>query len=101
MRGIRLVLVLVLAAVMDLGSPVLPEAHESLEEEIEEAAHGRRRPSRVLALARAPRSTVQVAAPAAPPRPAVVRRVPAHAAPRPERKIPPPLLDSASAPDDH
>ncbi len=40
MRGLRFLLIVVLAAVMDLGSPVLPEVGEAFEE-LEEAAHGR------------------------------------------------------------
>ncbi len=96
MGRFRLLLILMLVAAVDLGSPVLPQAAEA-SEEFEEAAHARRR---VLRL-------VHVEAPV----PAPVRKV-ALAAPRPARhrpsarrtpvrKLPPPLPESASASDDH
>jgi hypothetical protein len=100
MGSLRLVLILLLAALMDLGCPVLPEVGEAAEE-FEEAAHGRRRmPSLVLgtspASTPAPATTVTIQSS----RPAL-RRPPARAIAAPIRKTPPPLSDPPSAPDDH
>lgn len=99
MRGLRFLLIVVLAAVMDLGSPVLPEVGEAFEE-LEEAAHGRRRltPPRHAGSPAAP-TTVTPAAVAAQ-RP-VPRRSPARTTHTPARKVPPPLPDPASASEDH
>jgi hypothetical protein len=99
MRNLRLLLILVLAAVMDLGSPVLPEAQEAFEE-FEEAAHGRRRILQVQALEAAPDSQRDAVKVSHAPRPAPIRRLPPRAVPAPARKVPP-LIDSSSAPDDH
>jgi hypothetical protein len=96
MGRFRLLLILMLVAAVDLGSPVLPQAGEAAEE-FEEATHARRRMLRL----------VHTEAPT----PAAVRKV-ALAAPRPAphrpsarrapvRKLPPPLPESASASDDH
>jgi hypothetical protein len=100
MRGFRVLLILVLAALMDLGSPVLPEAQEGLEE-FGEAAYGRRRLVRLLAPGAVPDSVARVATATLAPRRAAVRRSPARTIAAPKRKIPPRLLDPSSASDDH
>jgi hypothetical protein len=98
MRGLRVLLIVVLAAVMDLGSPVLPEAGESFEE-LEEAAHGRRRVM-LLVLAGSPATAAALVTATLAPRRTVGRRSPARAVRTPARKIPP-LSDPASASEDH
>lgn len=99
MRGLRFLLIIVLTAVMDLGSPVLPEVGEAFEE-LEEAAHGRRR---LISLRRAgsPGAPATVTATALTPRRPVPRRSPARATHTPARKVPPPLPEPASASEDH
>jgi hypothetical protein len=99
MGGFRFVLVLVLAVVMDLGSPVLPEAGESFEE-LEEAAHGRRRLLRRVHVASpgTPAAFTTTALKVSRPAP---RRSPTRATPVRLRKVPPPLPDPASASEDH
>jgi hypothetical protein len=99
-RGVFLILVL--AALMDVGSPLVPEPLEALERS-EEAAHGRRRtPAPVRG---APPEPVAIRATGAT---LAVRRPPRHAPsarrnpePAPLRKIPPALSDPASSPDAH
>jgi hypothetical protein len=99
-RGVFLVLVL--AALMDVGSPLVPEPFEALER-AEEAAHGRRRvPNPVRG---APPEPVAVRATAAS---LTVRRPPRdvpsarrNPEPAPLRKVPPALSDLASSPDAH
>jgi hypothetical protein len=96
----RLLLILLLAIVMDLGAPVLPGGDM---EEFEEAAHGRRRLAR-LASAALP-GTVAVADPAR--RVAEAPRPVVSAAPRRPPVAPPlklaPRVTAAppSSPDDH
>ena len=98
MRGLRFLLIVVLAAVMDLGSPVLPEVGEAFEE-LEEAAHGRRRltPPRHAGSPAAPTTVIPAVAAQRP----VPRRSPARTTHTPARKVPPPLPDPASASEDH
>ncbi len=100
MHGLRLVLILALVALMDLGCPLLPEAPEEFDE-FDEAAYGRRRggeavhdtsPGSPLPAA----ARVSVAAPRPAPRPS-----PARAVARPIRKLPSLVPDPASALDDH
>jgi hypothetical protein len=99
MRGLRFLLIVVLAAVMDLGSPVLPEVGEA-SEELEEAAHGRRR---LMLLRHAvspivPATVTPAALTARRPGP---RPSPARATRAPARKIPPLPPDPAIASEDH
>jgi hypothetical protein len=100
MPALRVLLIVLLAAVMDLGSPLLPQGPGELEE-LEEAAHAR---ARIYRLAReaSPATPAPVAPTAAPPppRPAVVRAPVVRIAAAPIWKIPP-RADAPSAPDDH
>jgi hypothetical protein len=95
----RLLLILLLTAAMDLGSPVLPGG-EGLEE-FEEAAHGRRRLARLASVALP--KTVAVPDPSrlhtvTPPAVALTPPVPLVA----PRKLPPRQPDrSPASPDDH
>jgi hypothetical protein len=100
MRKLRLVLIVMLAALMDLGSPVMPEALEGLEE-FEEAAHERRRLVRPPALTPAPGPATPTPTVQPVRRPTTVRWSAAHAIARPTPKAPPRLLEPSSAPDDH
>jgi hypothetical protein len=98
MRALRFLLILVLAAVMDVGAPMVPEPVEAAEE-LEEVAHGRRW------------ATVRVERATRPAAPTVVSTTRAHLrrghrrAPRPgptlTRKVPPPLAESAASAEDH
>jgi hypothetical protein len=99
MRGLRFLLIVILAAVMDLGSPVLPEVGEA-SEELEEAAHGRRR-LMLLRHAASPVAPATVTPAALTARRPVPRRSPSRATRAPARKIPPRLPDPASASEDH
>ena len=102
MHGLRFLLIVALTVLMDLGSPVMPEAFESLEE-FEEGAHGRRRVLRRLPHV-TPQPPVQpdvvtttsVAVPAPAWRRAL-RRSPTVLA----RKLPPLRSGPASSSDDH
>jgi hypothetical protein len=103
MVGFRFVLILMVAAAMDLGSPLLPQTSDAFEglEEFEEAAHGQRpapRPVRAESPAPTPGTiaAVTVEAPR-PPR----RRPPVPVTTAPVRKAPPPLSEPAAALDDH
>jgi hypothetical protein len=103
MRRRGVLLVLVLAALMDLGTPLAPEASEALER-FDEAAHARRRapgPARAVSAERAVvRATATMTAVQRP-----LRRWPSArrspAAPPPRGKILPALADPASSPDAH
>jgi hypothetical protein len=99
MRKLRLALVLALVGLLDLGSGTLPGGAEA-SEELDEAAHGRRR---LVRLARQPAppstDTDHARAAAARPRPAHQPRV--RAAAEPLRKVPAPAPDPASPTDDH
>jgi hypothetical protein len=99
MRSLRFLLILVLAAIMDVGSPVLPEAAEGIEE-VEEAAHGRRR-APILARAARPVSPSAVATATTGRRRPGLRQAPRRPSRAPIRKAPPPLAESASTADDH
>jgi hypothetical protein len=91
MVGVRILLILMVAVVFDLGSPVLPD---------EEATHGQRRLHHLVREA-APASTpVRVAVVVVPPARRELRRPPVRATVSPIRK-PPPLPDPSSASDDH
>jgi hypothetical protein len=100
----RVLLVLVLAALMDLGNPLVPETPEALER-FDEAAHGRRRVSgpvhgvsaEPVAARRAAVTTTAVQRPTR--RGPWARRTPA--APPPRGKLTPALSDPASSPDAH
>jgi len=99
----RVLLVLVLAALMDLGNPLVPETAEALER-FDEAAHGRRRASApvhgVSAEPVAARATVTTTAVQRPTRRGPwARRTPA--APPPRGRLTPALSDPASSPDAH
>jgi hypothetical protein len=100
MRKLRLVLLLALVAVLDLGGMTPPGGAEALEE-LEEAAHGRRR------LVRLARQPAPPSAGADAPRPAATRPRPAHHLPRartaaePPRNALAPAPDPASPTDDH
>jgi hypothetical protein len=99
-RGVFLILVL--AALMEVGSPLVPEPAEALERS-EERAHGRRRaPGLVREAPPEPVATRATAAALTARRPlrhtSSARRNPE---PAPLRKIPPALSDPASSPDAH
>jgi hypothetical protein len=103
MRHCGLLFVLVLAALMDLGTPLMPEASEALER-FDEAVHGRRRPpSPVQRVSAEPAATRATAAAGAvqrlPRREPLARRTPAG--PPARGKIPPALSGPASSPDPH
>jgi hypothetical protein len=103
MRRRGVLLVLVLAALMDLGTPLVPEASEALER-FDEAAHSRRRaPGPVRAVSAEPAAVRATAATTPVHRP--LRRWPAArrspAPPPPRGKIVPALADPTSAPDAH
>ena len=100
MHGLRLVLILALVALMDLGCPLLPEASEEFDE-FDEAAYGRRRGLEAVDDV-SPRSPIPAAArvSVAAPRPARRPR-PTRAAAAPIRKLPPPGSGPVSALDDH
>jgi hypothetical protein len=101
MHGLRFLLILALTVLMDLGSPILPEASDGLEE-FEGAAHGRRR---VLArlMHAAPRQTTRPAVVAASVTGAVPawRRSPRRSPTAAARKLPPLRSDPASTSEDH
>jgi hypothetical protein len=99
MTGCRLVLILLFAAVVDLGSPVLPEMGEALGESQEAATLGRRRPPRLTRQATAVSPQLSVVSVRFAPPPATVRRQPAGPGATLVRKVPPPKL--AAATDDH
>ena len=89
MLACRLLLIVVMAVLVDLGSPLVSEAGQGMEE-FEEAAHGRRRLPPVRAAAAVPvvGSAVTVAVPRptrhrppVPSRPAPVRKIPLRPAP--------------------
>jgi hypothetical protein len=98
MRALRFLLILVLAAVMDVGAPVVPEPVEAADE-AEEVAHGRRW------------AAVRAEGAARPVRPTITSTARAHLrrghrqTPRPgqapTRKAPPPLAESAVSSEDH
>jgi hypothetical protein len=98
MRALRFLLILVLAAVMDVGAPVVPEPVEAAEE-AEEVAHGRRW------------AAVRVEGATRPATPTVTSTTRAHLrrghrraprpGPSPTRKAPPPLAESAVSAEDH
>jgi hypothetical protein len=99
MVGVRILLILMVAVVFDLGSPVLPEAGED-GETYEGATHGQRRLHHLVREA-APASTpVRVAVVVVPPARRELRRPAVRATVSPIRK-PPPLPDPSSASDDH
>ena len=102
MRGLRFLLIVVLAVLMDLGSPVLPEGSDGLEE-FEKAAHGRRRMLARLAHTVPPQPTVRsavVATSVTVPVPAW-RRSPRRSPTTAARKLPPLRSGPASSSDDH
>jgi hypothetical protein len=99
----RVLLVLVLAALMDLGNPLVPEMAEALER-FDEAAHGRRRASAPVpgvsaepVAARATVTTTSVQRPTH--RGPWARRTPTP--PPPRGRLTPALSDPASSPDAH
>jgi hypothetical protein len=98
MGRFRLLLILMLVAAVDLGSPVLPQASEAAEE-FEETTHARRRVRRSLHVEAATPAAVRKVALAVP-RP-VPRRPSTRSSAAPVRKLPPPLPESSSASDDH
>ncbi|HEU4366914.1 MAG TPA: hypothetical protein VFV05_01650 [Methylomirabilota bacterium] len=101
MPHLRFTLILALAAVMHLGGVTLPEGTEAFEE-IEEAAHGRRRLARLARQADPPSATAGPATTAAMrPRPAYHPARARAAVTTPARKAPTPPPDPASATDDH
>jgi hypothetical protein len=100
MQGLRFLLIVALTVLMDLGSPILPETSESLEE-YEEAAHGRRRVLRHLAhVTPPPAQPAVVITTVAVPSPAW-RRPPRRSVAAAVRKLPPLRSDPAAASDDH
>jgi hypothetical protein len=100
MRNLRLALFLALVAMLDLGGSPLPGGAETFEE-MEEAAHGRRRLVR-LASQPAPPSADGELVSAAPRPPRLARdRTPAGATLQPPRKTPALSSDPASPTDDH
>jgi hypothetical protein len=100
MHGLRLVLILALVALMDLGCPLLPEAPEEFDE-FDEAAYGRRRVPEAVDDA-SPGSPLPAAARVSVAAPHPVRRPrPVRAVAVPIRKLPPPGSDPVSALDDH
>jgi hypothetical protein len=100
MHTLRLALVLALVALLDLGGSTLPGGAET-HEELEEAAHGRRRLVR-LARQPAPPSADTDAARAAATRPRPVHHQPcARTAADPPRNALEPAPDPASPTDDH
>lgn len=100
MRGLRLLMIVLLAIFMDLGAPVLPEPPDDFDE-FNHAAHGRSRVVwRVTESAPIPASVG--ARPDSATRP--VLSVPRHVAaprPAPPRKTPSPPPDPASSSTDH
>jgi hypothetical protein len=98
MQALRFLLILVLAAVMDVGAPMVPEPVEAAEE-VEEVAHGRRWAApRVEGAARPATPTVTSTTRAHLRR--GHRRAP-HPGPSPTRKAPPPVAESAVSGEDH
>ena len=99
MVGVRILLMLMVAVLVDLGSPVWPEAREG-GETYEEATRGQRRLHH-LVQGSAPASTpVRVAVVVVTSASRALRRPPVRAALSPVRK-PPPLPDPSSASEDH
>jgi hypothetical protein len=100
MQRLRLVLILALVAILDLGHGTLPGGAEAFEE-FEEAAHGRRR------LVRLARQPVPPSTDADVTRAAATRPRPAHHRPRVRaaadapRRIPAPPPEPASSLEDH
>jgi hypothetical protein len=95
MSAVRILLILMVAVVFDLGGPVLPGA-----ESYEEAAHGHRRLQHLVQLAAPATTPVRVAVAVVAPTWSRLRRPPVRASLSPARK-PPPLSDPASASEDH
>jgi len=100
MGSLRFLLILMLTVVMDLGSPVVPEASEAFEE-FEEAAHGRRRILRLAHVASPGSGPTVVTTAALQASRRAVRRPPARPVAAPRPKVPPLVPDPASAVDDH
>jgi hypothetical protein len=100
MRRLRLVLILALVAVLDLGGGTLPGGAEAFEE-FEEAAHGRRRLVRLARQPVPPSTDTDVT------RAATARPRPTHHLPRVRRaadaprRAPAPPPEPASSLDDH
>jgi len=95
MSAVRILLIILVAAVFDLGGPVLPGA-----ESFEEAAHGHRRLQHLVQHAAPATTPVRVAVAVVTPTWPRLRRPPVRASLSPARK-PPPLSDPASASEDH
>ena len=103
MIRLRLVLMLCLVAALDIAAPVVPSAMEVFEE-FEASMHrgGGRQTVRLARDAAPPVATRDAAVTHAPPRPrlAAVARAP-RGVDGPARKVPSPIPESASAPEDH
>jgi hypothetical protein len=100
MRGLRLLLIVMLATLMDLGAPVLPETPDDFDE-FNHAAHGRGRIVWLVAEpAPTPTSIASMPDTVTRPAPAIPRHVVAPR-PAPPRKTPSPPPDPASRSTDH